>query len=905
MRTLLARIRGLFTKDDFHAELESHLQMLVDENLRRGMHREQAESAARQSLGHLTRMREDRREARSLPQIETFFSDLRYAFRMLASNPGFTAVAVITLALGIGINTTVFTVFNAVALKPLPVSDPYNVVRLERWFESGRAGDVQYAFSYPELLHFRDQSQTLASITATGWPVPVAATLPDGNSGSLYGRLVSANYFGDLGVAPFLGRAFLPEEDKEPGAHAVVVLSYPFWRDRLHADPQALGRVLKLNDTAFIIVGIAPEEFIGTGIPPSVPDFWAPVMMQAQIEPGPSRLDDPLAQRLQILARPRAGVSVRQAQSEIAALEQRFGQTYPNREKTLTVTLEAAHYLPNTNDPRFQLFAGLMMLVVAMVLFIACANLANMLLARAAARKRELTVRIALGASRFRIVRQLLTESILIAIIGGSAGLLLSIWSTKALWVTISGFLDGPFGPGASLVLNLSPDYRVFAYTLLISIATGIVFGLSPALRFSRPDLTSGLKEEGTAFGQRLDRSRLRTLLVAGQVAISLMLLITAGLLVRGLARSQSVDAGFETRSVYMVVPERIPDTAKALSIERRLVERLGTIPQVRGVTLAERVPMLGTNSRPIETQDTRLKSFTGTTLLARVDPEYFPALGIPITGGRNFTRTEIDRAAPVAVVSELTARTIWPDENPIGRRFHIQDFVGTGLGPKQEFQVIGVAKSVRSMNLSRLDPIIVYLPMRPAILATPLVRVDGDRAQAMSLLRSAVAAIDKDLMPGLLVTSLEDGPLRFQRLQSQIFASCAVALAILALALATVGIYGVMSYLVSRQTKEIGILMALGATRAGVLRSIILGGLKPVFIGALIGVAGAAGLSSILRASLAFPTSSDYLYGVSTFDPLTFLGLSGMLACVAMLASAIPAYRAIKVDPMIALRCE
>ncbi|HWZ32850.1 MAG TPA: ABC transporter permease [Bryobacteraceae bacterium] len=909
MRTLLSKIRAIFSKqrldDDFNTELEAHIAMLTDENLRRGFSPDEARRAAILAIGGVTRVKEERREGRSFTVIEAFFKDLRYAVRMLLKNPGFTLVAVITLALGIGVNTTLFTAFNAVALKPLPVRDPYNVVRLERWFENGNHGDVQYAFSYPEYVHFNQQNQAFSSLTAVSWPEPVLAALASGSTETLHARLVSANYFPDLGVTAFLGRTFLPEEDQIPGAHPVMMLSYALWRDRFHSDPNALGQIIKVNDTSFTIVGVAPEEFIGTGIPSIVPDFWTPIMMQAQLTPGQNWLDNPLDQRFQILARPKPGISVKQAQAEIAGLQQRFTQLHPSRNRTLTVTLELAHYLPNTNDPRFQVIVGLMMIVVGMVLFIACANLANMLLARSAARRKELTVRLALGAGRSRLIRQLLTESTLIAVLGGISGLFLSIWASKVLWLAIQQWLQGPFGPGAAFLVSLSPDSRVFTYTLLISIATGILFGLSPALRFSRVDLTSGLKDEATAFGQRLDRSRLRSFLIAGQIATSLMLLITAGLLVRGLVRSQAVDPGYETRSVYLVSFNYGSDAAKALAIQRRAIDRLRELPQVRSVTLTGGIPMAGTTSQEVQSDDTRSKSFSSDTLLARVAPQYFETLGIPLLNGRNFTPQEMDRGAPVAIISELTARQMWPDENPLGRHFKLQDRVGRTTGPWVQYDVIGVAKSVRTANLSRLDPMMLYLPIRPASLENILMRTEGDPKIALAAVRSTLESIDRNIPPSLQLISLEQGPLHFEKVQARIWAMSAMSLAVLALALATVGIYGVMSYLVSQQTREIGILMALGATARDVLRSVILQGLRPVFIGSVFGLAGAVAITSLLRATLIFASSPDFLYGVRMFDPVTFLGLSALLALVALLASAIPAWRAIKVDPMIALRYE
>jgi predicted permease len=913
MRTLFFRILGLFSRRgadlDFDQEVQSHLDMLIEENVRRGMTPEEARGAARKAFGgaaRITLVKETQRENRGLPQIDSFFKDLRYAARMLVKHPGFTLVAVITLALGIGVNTTLFTAFNAVALKPLPVRDPYGVARIERWFENNSHGDLQYAFSYPEYVHFAQHNRAFSSLIAVSWPVSVLAALPEGESESLQGRLVSQNFFTDLGVGALLGRTFLAEEHRTPGTHPVMVLSHDFWQRRFHSDPQALGKIIKINDTAFTIVGVTPEEFIGTGVPAAIPDFWTPLMMQAQLRPGHKWLDDPLDHEVQILARAAPGMTWKQAAAEIIVLEKQFEQLYPSKDKTLTITVELAHFIPNTNDPRFEAVVALMMIIVGMVLLIACANLANMLLARSASRQKEFSVRLALGAGRGRLIRQLLTESMLLALLGGGAGLLLSIWTTKFLWIAIQQYMQGPFSGGSAFLLSLSPDVRVFTYTLLLSVATGILFGLSPALKFSRPDLTQSLKDEGTAFGQRLGRSRLRNFLVSGQVGVSLMLLITAGLLVRGLVRSQVVDPGFDTRNVHLLRFNYGNDAAKALAMQQLVMERLRELPQVRAVTLSDRIPMSGTTSSVIEAQDARGKAFSSGSLIVRVVPTYFETLGIPLLNGRNFTPQEIERTVPVAIVSELAGRQMWPEQNPIGRHFKIENFLGRNRVRWDEFEVVGVAKSVRSANLSRVDPMIVYLPLPPKSLENILVRTDGDEKNALSAIRTMLASIDRNILASLLLVSLEEGPLRFERVQANIWAMSALSLAALALVLATVGIYGVMSYLVSQQTKEIGILMALGATARDVLRSVILAGLRPVFMGSIFGLAGAAAVSGILHAGTQlFVSSGDPLFGLSMLDPVTFVGLSVLLTLVALLASALPAWRALRVDPMIALRYE
>jgi predicted permease len=885
LRIFISRIRGLLSSheldQDFDQEVQAHLAILIEENLGRGMTPGEARDAAHRRLGGVTQLKESQRERRGVPQVETFFKDLRYASRMLLKNPGFTLVATVTLALGIGVNTTLFTAFNAVALKPLPVRNSETVVRVERWFESGSHGDGQYAFSYPEYQYVDEHNRVFSSLVAVSWPIRLPVILPASPPEPAHGQLVSPNYFSDFGVDAVLGRTFLPEETRAP----VMVLSYPFWQRRFHGSPQALGTIVKVNDIAFTVVGVAPEEYIGTGVPPSVPDFWAPILMQAQLEPGHNWLDNPTEHAVQMLGRPKPGVILKQAQAELNVLERQFEQAHPERDKTLTITLQAARFFGNTDDIRFQAFVVLMMAVVGLVLLIACANLANMLLARSASRQKELSVRLALGASRGRLIQQLLTESTLLAILGGSAGLLFSIWASKLLWVVIQQGLEGPFGPGPALVASLSPDVRVFSYTLLLSLITGIVFGLSPALRFSKPGFVA------------LNRSRLRSLLVAGQIAGSLVLLITAGLLVRGLVRSQTTDTGFETKTTFAVSLDYGSDPAKRVALQRRVLERLEFLPEVRGITAVDSVPLTGTWTPPV-TAD----RFSGSTLANRVDSAYFATLGIPIERGRTFTQTEIDRSAPVAIVSAAAALQIWPDQNPLGRRLKLDmNF----RGKWSEFEVVGIAKDVRSAHLSRPDPMYVYLPVVPSALHNILLRTQGDPKMALAAVRTALEPMDRNFPSSLGTVSLEDGPLHVEKLQAQVWAMCAIALAVLALVLAGVGIYGVMSYLVSQRVKEIGISMALGATAGDVLKSVIRQGLQPVFVGTIFGLAGAAGVSSILHATLIFPGSTDMLFGVGMFDPLTFIGLSFFLAIVALLASAIPARRALRVDPMVALRCE
>ena len=906
LHTIASRIHAMFSirqlGQDFDQELDEHLDMLTEENILRGMQPGEARREARLALGNVTRLREDRRERQALPHFETLYQDLRYAARTLRKSPGFTLVAMLTLALGIGVNTTLFTAFDAVALKPLPVKDPDGVVRVERWFASGSLGDGQYFFSFPEYLYYRDHSRAWSSLVAASWHVPVIARLtPSGAPETLQGELVSDNYFSGLGVDAMLGRTFLREENRS-GANSVVVLSYPFWRVHCNSDPQILGKTFRLNDTAFTVVGVTSEEFIGTGNPPQVPDFWAPLRVQAQLLPGQDWLNAPNSPLLKLFGRLRPRSSRSQVQAEMTVLAGQFDGVNPARDKTVAITLERATFFGETNSLQFRAFVVLLMLVVGMVLLIACANLANMLLAKAAGRHREIGIRLALGAGRARLVRQLLTESILLAVLGGIAGLVFATWASRALWVSLQGLLQSLLWTKVALVINTSPDIRVFAYTLLVSVLTGIVFGLAPALQSSKRDVSTALKEVGGAFGQRWNRSRLRDFQLAAQVAVSTLLLISAGLLLRGLVRSATAGPGFQTRTVFLAGANYGSDPVKAASLYQRVVERLQTLPEIRSLALAARPPMSGTWTPRLRVDDSRAANPPDRTLANYVSPSYFETLGVPILRGRNFSRQESQAGGAVAVVSESTARRVWPGEDPLGKHAKLDlDFHGKWT----TFEVIGVAKDVRNANLSRIDPAFFYLPTGLPLQNSILIRATDDSMNTLGAIRASIEAMDKNLAPSFGMRSLEDAVVRPQRLLAKTYAMFAVLLASLALALAGIGIYGVMSYLVSQRVREIGIHMALGANAGDVVASVVREGLRPVLIGAFAGLALAAAVSTVLRATLIFPGSSDLLFGVSAFDPATFLGLSAFLAVVTTIASAIPARRATKVDPMVALRYE
>lgn len=902
-RRFLAKLRALVRRrsaeQDLVREISSHLALLAEDFERRGMCAEEARQASRRAFGSVDYAKELSRDARSLPWLEQTFQDLRHCCRGLLRTPGFTLTAAITLALGIGVNVTLFTAYNAVALKPLPVADPAHVVRLERWFQRGFVGDIQYGFSYPEYLYCRDHSDVFAGLAAASWPMQVVAEVhgsagsPSMNSQAAQGELVSSNYFSELGVGARIGSTILSDEG---AAAPVVVLSDPFWQRQFHRDPHILGEVISINGAAFRIAGVVAEGFTGTSVFPRIPDFWAPLSAQKQLVPGEDWVHEPARMQLQILARLKPSIPLQRAQAETDTIMRQFGATSPVADRTKAVTLQRTALFGNTEDLRFQAAVVALMLIVGLVLLTACANIANMLLARGVARRGEIAVRLALGASRGRVVRHLFMESLLLSLTGGALGLLLSLWASKLLWLCVQRILAGPLTSAVAVGINLSPDIRVFAYTVLISLLAAVMFGLWPALRSSSADLSAAIKDEGAFLGARLSGSRLRGLLIVGQVAVSTMLLVSAGLLTRGMIRSVAATTGFETRRVLMV--SVTGDSAARKGAEGRVLESLQNVPGVKSVSLGT-TPLLNTWTPPMFVAGPQ-SSVAGRTLASYASESYFDTLGIALVRGRGFTREEARQGARVAVISESAARHFWPQEDPLGKRFQLDLYF---LGDLTEFEVVGIARDVRFANLSRVDPAHVYLPTDAADSHALLVRVEGGIPAAETSIRAAITHLDRTLAPSVSLATLEDGPLRIQRSLSQMLAVLGTILASLAMILAAAGIYGVMSFLASQRVREIGIRMTMGATSGHLLTATLAEGLRPVIAGAACGVLGAAAISSVLHATLVFPGSTDLFYGVPFYDPTTFLGAAFFLLSMAAFASAFPAYRVLRVDPAVALR--
>jgi predicted permease len=834
--------------------------------------------------------------------LETLLRDTQYALRLLKKSPGFTGVAVLTLGIGIGLNTTVFTAYDAVALRLLPIKDPGGVVRLTRWHQRGaRSSD----FTAGEFRFAGAHTDAFDGVAAASTPIRVPAQEHLGDNMELAQvQLVSGNYFQMLGVAPASGRAFLAEEDGALGAHPVAVISNRFWQRRFVKDPAALGKTFLLNGVAFTIVGIAPESFAGTGSPPVVPDFWIPLAMSAQTAPHE---DVPV----QLLCRLKPGITEAQVKSDLEALRAVVPQFEPgSTDAVLAITAKQATFF-DTEGGGFETFVTVvkvLMFAAGSVLLIGCLNLINLLLARALARRGEIAVRYGLGASRARLVRQLCTESAVVGLLGGAAGLVFSMAICRLASTILESRL-ARFGVGAEyLFIDLRPDATVLLYAIAISVITGILIGIGPARHVLRADLASVIKQDAAATLGR--RGWFRSGLTAMQVAVCLMLLVGAALLWQGVRASSQADPGFETKRVFAVFvpPESLgANNAEQNATRRKVVDRLRQVNHFRAVALSMNPPLLGHMTIHFELPESTaaLPPERDTSLWNAVSPEYFQALGIPLVRGRAFTQQEADRHDRVVLVSEAGARRYWPGQDPLGKRVVTPKWMFDQVLAGQTFTVAGVVKDVRGTNLSKVDPSYFYFPASTDNSHLILVRSDASESATVPLLRDALLPVNRAAALQLMAISIENGPVLIQRLMTEAPALVAAVLGALGLLLATIGIYGVVSYLVGQRTREIGLRAALGATRADVMRLILVQTLVPVLYGVGFGLLGAAGLCILLWRMVVAPDLPDLLYGINAWNPGAFLAAPLFLVLIVLAATSGPVRRAMRVDPASALRYE
>jgi predicted permease len=814
--------------------------------------------------------------------MSTLWQDLRYGARMLLKKPGFTLIAIVTLALGIGANTAIFSVVNGALLRPLQVKEPDRLVGLYRKIPQ----DPNYnRFSYPNYVDVRDRNQVFEGLAAYYFaPFNLSGA---SQTERVFGKVVSGNYFSVLGVEMGLGRGFLPEEDRIPDAHPVVVISHGLWQRRFGGDPSMVGKTITINGFGFTVIGIAPQQFQGAELG-MIPDVFVPMMMQSRAMPGRNWLEDRGIGWLRVVGRLKPDVGERQAQAEMHTLAAQIRSEHPKVNESFGIAVIADFGIhPQFRDTARQ-FLLIIMAVVGLVLLIACANVANLLLARGAERQHEIGLRLALGAKRGRLIRQLLTESLLLALLGGAAALLITPWIIGALSVAIQQASPLP-SP-----VEFQLDRRVLAFTMILAVLTGVIFGLAPAISAVRTDLLKIIK--GDASGRASSRTRLRSIFVCTQVALSLVLLIAAGLFIRSLQQAQRIDVGFETEHQLLMSFDlglQGYSRERGKGFLQQLEQRVAGLPGVQSVTFASILPVgLGSDQdRGIVIDGYKPPSGLDSVVINFniVGSNYFPTMGIPILQGRDFGAQDNEKSPPVAIINEAAARRFFPNQTAVGKRLRY----GSN-GP--EVEVIGIARDSKYITLGEETTPYLYSPMSQIYLSSVVmqVRTTGDPWSLVGAAQREVQALDRDL-PLFSVKTMS------QHLQGALLAPRLAATLLgvfggVALLLAAVGIYGVVSFAVSQRTHEIGIRMALGARHGDIAWLVLRRGMLPVWIGMLIGASAALAVTRLLV---------SFLYGVSATDPATFAAVASLLGIVALLAAYLPARRATKVDPMVALRYE
>jgi predicted permease len=831
----------------------------------------------------------------------SLLQDIRYALRMLRKTPAFTTVAVMTLALGIGANTAIFSLENAVMLKMLPVKDPGELVVVGDPTEvHGRhIGDPQVnEFSYPLYRDIRDGSSVFTGMLASGEAHRQRVTGESNGeiSSNATGVLVSGNYFSVLGVNALYGRVITPDDDSAPGAHPVLVVSYGFWKNKLGENPSIVGQTLRINNYPFTVIGVAPPGFYGDTVG-DAQDFWAPVTMQEQLINGRKWMEDYNASWLHVIARLKPGVTVEKAAANVNLILQQLvnGPLKAKLEKDDLANLKADKVPVSAGGGGFSDLRGdfqqpllLLMIIVALVLVIACVNVANLLLARASSRRKEFAVRVAIGAAPGRIVRQLLTESILLAFAGGALGLLLARWGTDAL-LKLSGNND----------LEASPDLRVFLFTAAACVLTGVLFGLIPALRSRRVAVALTLKSGSQNGGSAYAGWNWGKLLVTGQVAVSLLVLFVAGLLVHSLQNMRNVDLGYNREHLLLISTDPLAagynNNATIGNFANQLAEQISGLSGVRAVTSSKNGLFSGNESADsIKVEGYSSKNDDDlTAAFDEVSPNYFHGVGIPMLLGRDIGLQDTETSPRVAVINETMARFYFGQANPIGRKFIIDD-----PGSKGPVEIVGVARDARDHKLKGKVDRRFYLPLSQSMGMIPVVvfvvRTVGNPVAVAEAARKQLKNLDANI-PVNNIRSLNE--LTEKSISDQVLiARLSSFFAALALLLAAIGLYGILSYSVAGRTREIGVRMALGAQRGSVLSMVLREAGRLVLLGIVIGIP-AAMLASRLFSSM--------LFGLKATDPLSMVLVVIVLLAITLLASYIPARRATKVDPMIALRYE
>ena len=871
IRAWLLRLAGLFAKDrreqELAEEMESHLQMHIEDNLRSGMNPEGARRNALIKLGGIEQTKENYRDRRGIPMLEILWQDVRLASRMLRKNPGFTSVAVLTLALGIGANTAIFSVINGVLLSPPPYKNPRQLVVMKENDSLPNVMDIQRqvrAFSQGGGINTEAMDYTGGSE-----PVQVRA------------GLVNAGFLETLGVQPMQGRIISSGEDVQGGPRLAVV-SYPFWQNYLGSDPHAVGKTIPLGGNPYTVIGVMPASF-------TPPREHADVFVSLWVG-YPEAAAYRGVHFMHAYWRLKPGVTLAQAQTDMATIDRRLAEQYPAEEKGRKTQLIPLHewLVGDVRSALLVLFGA-----VGLVLLIACANFANLLMARAVARRQELVIRAALGAGRGRLIRKTLTESALLSVLGGAAGLLLAQWGTSMLLALRPEKL--------ARLSGIHMDARVLLFVLVVSVLTGIVFGMAPAWVAARADVAEALKESGRSTTASATGHRIRKILVTSELALALVLLVGSGLLIKGFSRLRSVNPGFNPANVmtmYLQLPEtRYGEIPKQTQFRRELLARLNSLPQVQAAMVTD-IPLSGNYLSHSFVIDGRPPVAVGSepeVQTLSVMGDYFRVMHIPLRAGREFTPLDREGQPLVAIVNEEMVREFFPHENLIGARIHW----ARDTGPPRWMTIIGVVGDVKHSGLNQPTDPAVYTPFSQSDEAwrrwmTLAIRTRDASSGLLEEVKKQIWSVDSQIpvsdvqtMDQLMVVSLAQQ--RFNMLLLGLFAA-------LALILAAVGIYGLMAFAVGQRTHEIGIRTALGAQRSDVLQLVMGDGAKLALFGIAIGIAGALALTRLM---------TSLLFEVKPTDPTTFASVAILLALVALAACYIPARRAMRVDPMVALRYE
>ena len=820
--------------------------------------------------------------------LEDLRRDLRYATRTMRKSPMFVVFVVLTLALGIGANTTVFTVINTLILNPLPVPDSSGLaavgaVKTKSKSKSGTPLPISYA----DLKDYQARNGVFRSLAGYTSPRGVTWRANAGSEG-MFSELVTGNYFSTLGLSPAKGRFFLPEEDTAPGAHAVVVMNYGTWRTRFGGAADIVGKTLRLNNIVFTVIGVAPPNFIGMNALFG-PDLWIPSAMAERLLPNEMRnaLSDRGKTVFQGVGRIRPGITLARAQANTTAIAADLAREYPATDEDRAAAVRPIRdvlFISSFGGSTPILFASAgLLIVVGIVLLIACSNVANLLLARSAARQQELAIRMAMGASRRRLVRQLLTESVFLGFLAGVAGLFIGYAGLQLLFGAL---------PSSANFVAPKLDATVFLFALAVSLATGFLFGTIPALKASRASVAEALKEEARTTGRSHRKVTLANALLVGQVAFSFLLLVTAALFLRSIGRAYDIDPGFQTAhlAVFVTNPGQAGYTKPQVTAFYKDVRgRIAGMPEVESASWASNMPLwadavdgLWVEGRPQRSQADKLM-----TVVDTVDVHYFETAGVAIDSGREFTGIDRENSTPVAIVNEQMARDYWPRGDALGRRIRLP-------GEKQTRQIVGIARTASYSRWGEPPQLCVYVPLEQNYSGamTLYVRSKGDPRQILMPVERELRAAGPQIMIGGTLSGREivDRGL----FQARVGVALLSVFGLLALGLASIGLYGIMAYSVNQRKREIGLRVALGASRASVLRLILKQGMSLVLAGVLIGFAGALLVGRLL---------SGMLYGVSATDPASVAGAALVLVAIALLACYLPARRASRVDPLVALR--